>query len=255
MRNNHDFSLLVRVICYNIYIINKETAMLNSQPKAPKVGRLKDGAVYVHSIFSTIQGEGPYAGAPATFIRLAGCNLDCPWCDTIYTGGSVSIMTPEEIIAQLDHNPLVVITGGEPFRQHFGDLVTLLHTHHFKIQIETNGTLFQPDFPYHLATLVCSPKLKKIEKQLAPYIRYYKYVAQWNSISVEDGLPIEVLGNKVRGVVARPPIPSIVARIYLQPMDSQDEAENKANLDAVIKSCKTFGHTLCLQIHKIIGVE
>ena len=39
----------------------------------------------VHSIFPTIQGEGPFVGQPAIFIRLAGCNLQCPACDTDYT--------------------------------------------------------------------------------------------------------------------------------------------------------------------------
>src|SRR6202012_6048960 len=56
-----------------------------------------DGTVDVHSIFKTIQGEGPYCGERALFIRLYGCNLRCPGCDTEYTATRNS-MTPAEIV-------------------------------------------------------------------------------------------------------------------------------------------------------------
>ena len=61
----------------------------NGQP-IEKVQRTFDGTLEVHSIFKTIQGEGPFCGTPAVFIRLAGCNLQCPWCDTclLYTSPS-----------------------------------------------------------------------------------------------------------------------------------------------------------------------
>ena len=52
-------------------------------------------SLQVNSIFYTIQGEGPFAGRPAIFIRLAGCNLQCPGCDTEYTKRQT--MTVDEI--------------------------------------------------------------------------------------------------------------------------------------------------------------
>ncbi len=234
--------------------------MINTQKKEKPINL--DGDVQIHSIFKTIQGEGPFAGSPAIFVRLAGCNLDCPWCDTIYTGDEVETLAPDAIVGKVEalaseaahKTKLVVITGGEPFRQHFGRLVTELHSAGFTIQIETNGTLYLEEFPYHLATIVCSPKLAKIHKELMPWVRHFKYVAEADSISLEDGLPIEVLGNKMRKIVARPDL-GLPCIVYLQPMDAQDEEKNAANLKAVVASCQTFGYNLCIQIHKIVGVE
>lgn len=234
--------------------------MINNQKKEKPFSD-PDGKLQIHSIFRTIQGEGPYSGVPAIFIRLSGCNLQCPWCDTEYTGEKVETLTPvfvlskvRELAWSIEPIKLVVITGGEPFRQDFSKLVMLLHSAGYTIQIETNGTIAQEVFPYHLTTIVCSPKTGHIDKRLIPYIRHYKYVAEYDKICLEDGLPIEVLGNKVRKFVARPP-KNIPHTIYLQPMDSQDKKENERNLQAVVAACQTYGHTLCLQIHKIIGVE
>src|SRR5262245_30518232 len=80
-------------------------------------------ALYVNSIFQTIQGEGPLSGERAIFLRLAGCNLQCPLCDTEYTKRnewSIETVVDKIIENQFPenrHNQLVVITGGEPFRQ------------------------------------------------------------------------------------------------------------------------------------------
>jgi organic radical activating enzyme len=230
--------------------------MLNTQKKE-KLATRTDGVLEIHSIFETIQGEGPYAGMPSVFIRLAGCNLDCPWCDTIYTGSDVTAMSPDFILSEvrsLSDHKLIVITGGEPFRQDFSELVYTLIYAGYTIQVETNGTLYNENFPYPLVTTVCSPKIGKIHKDLAPKISHYKYVASWDSIDLVDGLPIEVLGNSLRKRVARPPEGS-TARIYLQPMDCQHEGGNARNLKAVVQSCITYGYVLCLQMHKIAGVE
>ena len=72
----------------------------------------------VNEIFDSIQGEGRYAGYPATFVRLSGCNLACNWCDTKYhTNGKQ--MTIEEIIKDLQQRKpgIIVWTGGEPTNQ------------------------------------------------------------------------------------------------------------------------------------------
>ena len=61
-------------------IINKAHPMKTNTQEPEKIDR--DRHLDVHSIFHTIQGEGPYCGHPAVFIRLAGCNLQCPGCDT-----------------------------------------------------------------------------------------------------------------------------------------------------------------------------
>lgn len=229
--------------------------MLNTQPKGKQVTE-DTGFLNVHSIFPTIQGEGVFAGRPATFVRLADCNLQCPWCDTEYTGKQVKKMRTKAILKEIEKhaNNLVVITGGEPFLQNFTGLVLGIRKLGGIVQIETNGTLHQPDFPYHMCVVCCSPKQRSIHKELIPHINYYKYVAEASSISAMDGLPLKVLQNKVKDMVARPHAGN-TKPIYLQPMDSKDPAENKRNQDAVVASCIEYGYTLCLQIHKIIGVE
>ena len=97
----------------------------------------------VTEIFNSIDGEGKYAGKLATFIRFAGCNLRCSYCDTLYAQehDSGTEMSIEELIGlcKYDH---VTITGGEPLLQ--TDLkkliVALLKINKF-VNIETNGSI------------------------------------------------------------------------------------------------------------------
>ena len=216
----------------------------------------------VNSIFYTIQGEGPFAGSPAVFVRLAGCNLQCPMCDTEYTsrqkmGWPQVIETVQnESYFTTDKKGLVVITGGEPFRQNLYPLVSNLLIHGFKVQIETNGTLYcDLPFDHPDLTIVCSPKAGAINKKLAPHIDAYKYVANVDSlVNSPDGLPTHALDHPNGGMLARPPA-GFQCVIYLQPVDEKNNAINARNQNAVVKSCMDNGYRLCLQIHKIIGVD
>ena len=98
---------------------------INIQP-IEKLARSDGLRLDVHSIFATIQGEGPFTGHPCVFVRLAGCNLQCPGCDTDYTEDRrmMQIYEIAESVASVlkasgstrAKVPLVVITGGEPFR-------------------------------------------------------------------------------------------------------------------------------------------
>src|SRR4051812_43477144 len=95
----------------------------------------------VIQVFDTWQGEGPFAGTPAVFIRLAGCNLQCSFCDTLYTGLTRQVVQIYTLLAQVQSfrkKGLVVLTGGEPFRQNIGPLCRTLITHGYFVQIETN---------------------------------------------------------------------------------------------------------------------
>lgn len=213
----------------------------------------------VHSIFYTIQGEGPYCGFPAVFIRLAGCNLQCPACDTDYTVGR-HIMTVEELLNSVQRHltpycepGLVVITGGEPFRQNIAPMCKLLRSNGHTVQIETNGTLPPPeDLPLDVV-IVCSPKTGRVHSSIARRATCYKYVLSHSSIAA-DGLPTLALGHSASPYVARPP-EGYIGRVYLQPMDAQDEIENALNTRAVVKSCMTHGYVLQLQIHKLLNLE
>lgn len=231
----------------------------NSQP-AEKQDKGDGLFLAINSIFYTIQGEGPFAGSPAVFVRLAGCNLQCPMCDTEYI--SRRTMSAEEIIERIQdvspgrYPPLVVITGGEPFRQNLRLFVSALLLNMIKVQIETNGTLYGDlPFDHPNLTIVCSPKAGAINKKLAPHIKALKYVATVDSLEGSpDGLPTHALEHPNGGMLARPP-QGWRGEIYLQPVDEQNTVRNNRNLTAVVKSCMDNGYRLCLQVHKIIGVD
>lgn len=254
--------------------------MINIQP-IEKIDHRDDFSLDIHSIFPTIQGEGPLTGHPCIFIRLAGCNLQCPGCDTDYTSKRER-MSPEAILARvraLHPGPrLVVITGGEPFRQDLKLLVNLLVDEDYQVQVETNGTLPPPEGlpPFPQVWIVVSPKAGKVHPLTAERACAWKYVLSANSVSVIDGLPILALNHSAWPTVARPPVDFPVGAVYLQPMDVSGgmgyltdaqlaeadgfeadylDIQNERNLEAVRQSCMKFGYTLQLQIHKILGVE
>lgn len=232
---------------------------LNTQKPEKSVSPSAPGVLDVVSIFPTIQGEGPYAGTPATFVRLAGCNLQCPFCDTGYTQGRYTEHQKNIAakVASLGHR-LVVITGGEPFRQHIGPLVRLLRKVGHIVQIETNGTLSNPAFPWEMCDIVVSPKAGRVHVDIANHALAYKYVLSADDINPEDGLPGKVLGHPVRNNrVARPPARRVKEglRVYVQAADEQDVLRNLQNVKAAIASARQHGYILCLQIHKLIGLE
>lgn len=102
----------------------------------------------VSEIFYSIQGEGFHSGKPAVFLRLNGCNLHCPWCDT--HPKTVESMTETEIYHRISNfiednedgrSILIVITGGEPTIQDYAHLVKFLGSKfpYNTIAMETNG--------------------------------------------------------------------------------------------------------------------
>ena len=99
----------------------------------------------VNDIFSSLQGEGHHTGRAATFVRFAGCNLRCPFCDTDFT--LYREMSAEEIVESVKQytTRFVVLTGGEPSLQVDDTLVAALHEAGFYIAVETNGTRLLPE--------------------------------------------------------------------------------------------------------------
>jgi 7-carboxy-7-deazaguanine synthase len=105
--------------------------------------------VRISEIFYSIQGEGRLIGMPSVFIRTAGCNLRCVWCDTPYTswqpaGAAWSIRA---ILAEIQKHPTeyVVVTGGEPLlAPEIEALCRELKESGRHITIETAGTIFKP---------------------------------------------------------------------------------------------------------------
>ncbi len=93
--------------------------------------------------FYTLQGEGSHSGRAAYFIRLAGCDVGCVWCD-VKESWDISpnqYLTIENIVAAVGQTPtdFVIITGGEPTMHNLTDLTSALHAKGYEIAIETAG--------------------------------------------------------------------------------------------------------------------
>ena len=161
----------------------------------------------INNIFWSLQGEGLRSGTPAIFIRLSGCSLQCPYCDTRDAWSAGRRMSVAEIaaaVAELKNSApqsRLVITGGEPLQQDLGELVDWLRGKKHFVAVETNGLHFQ-DLPFDWWTV--SPK---------DVSSYRMHPRLWNKASeikllVTPALDLEVL-KKIR---QRTPAP-----IVLQP--------------------------------------
>jgi len=125
----------------------------------------------VVEVFKSIQGEGLYMGVPTLFVRLAGCNYACDWCDTKYSWDvdGAKEYTPEELFAEIvkmggrDSN--VCFTGGEPLLQQdeLNVVVPWLHARPgISTMIETNGSIIPKGPVCRIKHWVISPKLQYI---------------------------------------------------------------------------------------------
>lgn len=220
--------------------------MFGNNPKLkPEKG---DGSVLkVHKIFPTFQGEGPFSGYPAVFIRLAGCNLACKFCDTEFE--SFDEMSLDFILQRVEElkqtkSPLIVITGGEPFRQEIGPLCNCLIKLGMKVQIETNGLLYRP-IPKEVS-IVCSPKnqgfgYRQIRLDILEQCIAIKFIVS----AVDDNYSsIAEVGQTEHNIP-----------VYLQPMDEYDVDKNSKNLKLAIELCNQHGYILGTQMHKVVGLD
>ena len=234
-----------------------------------KAEKVDTGTLAVQKIFYTIQGEGPYSGIPAVFIRLAGCNLRCWFCDTEFESNIENRISLDEIFAGVRNiihgmkRPprLAVITGGEPLRQPITALCVGLIRSGFTVQLETAGTLPIPGdiLPYIICqqvSVVVSPKTGTLHESVVTFADYYKYIIQAGAAHPDDGLPVyETQRDGCKLALARPPSDLPCDSIYLQPMDENDDDKNEANEQECVRLCMEYGYRLCLQVHKIVGLE
>lgn len=94
--------------------------------------------------FCTIQGEGRHAGTPAWFVRLAGCDVGCRWCDAgnTWNARAYPFVETERLVARAAQSgaEVVVVTGGEPLLHPLGELTAGLHARGLRVFLETSGT-------------------------------------------------------------------------------------------------------------------
>ena len=213
----------------------------------------------VLEIFDSIQGEGSMMGMPVTFIRFAGCNLACPWCDTKDSWGNTGTtkglkdpltpvnvnhkftnMTAEEIVTKVTQK-IVVLTGGEPCLQDLETLIALIHDKDevCMVSIETNGTLPTPE---NADWVTCSPKPPEYKIHERCFFNELKYVMDENfDLSCVPEANTKQMGS-----------------IWLQPCDfgvGQEEKtkasyQRAAELPLIYPFLRTG-----IQLHKILQVK
>jgi organic radical activating enzyme len=186
-------------------------------------------------IFYSVQGEGTWTGTPAVFVRLAGCNLNCRFCDTDYSLRSfASVATIVEHVREAGGDcPMVVLTGGEPFAQRgSSDLIDALRADGRRVHVESNGSI-AVDLPGDV-WLTVSPK-ERLHAAMAARANEVKLI-------VDGRVPEEWLAS-----FEGRDIPT-----FLQP-----EGNKRANVEIALAAVKAKPSQLRLglQSHKFIGVR
>ena len=190
----------------------------------------KEASYRVNEIFYSIQGEGRWTGLPAVFVRFAGCNLRCPFCDTdFHASETLDLASVIRTVRGLSEScRRLVVTGGEPALQLDDSFVAAFHAEGYKIHVETNGT--RP-LPMGIDWVTLSPK-DAWQEGAAVVLEH------------ADEVKIVYTGQDVERWASFP-----AASHYLQPCSGQN---TKEVVDYVL------GHPvwqLSLQTHKILDIR
>lgn len=190
--------------------------------------------IQLSEIFYSVQGEGTWTGTPAVFVRLAGCNLACDFCDTDYALKFVAGI--DDVVARVRAEggacPLVILTGGEPLAQSATPaLIDALRADGRRVHIETNGTL-DVALPEDV-WLTVSPK-ERLHPAMAARANEVKLI-------VDGRVPDEWCA------CFSPATP-----VFLQP-----EGNKPANVGLALDAAKRepARYRLSLQTHKFIGIR
>ena len=199
----------------------------------------------IHETFQcTVQGEGYWTGTLVDFIRLAGCPVRCPWCDTGYANGGKGLPSVPQSIAQLLaqlQSPRVVITGGEPFiHRDLPELVEALLQADKQVSIETSGAYWQDVSP--LAWITLSPKEHVNPKY--PVQELFWTRANEIKLVVSTGEEVDFYDNFLKR--------NVKTQVFLQPEWNSKESAIPIILELLKKN---HSYRLSLQTHKFIGVQ
>jgi 7-carboxy-7-deazaguanine synthase len=200
----------------------------------------------INEIFSSLQGEGLRQGEPTLFIRFAGCNLRCDFCDTRSAweeGEDLTIAEVLERAMELRRDfpcDWICLTGGEPLLQDIGELLPVLRRAPFKIQVETNATR-PPLQPVDWYTASPKPPEYALDRELGGAARELKLV-----VSAE--LTLDMCLSLCGQVPKETPL-------ILQPESNRGWSIEKglALLRDVLRSGKTQVRFLP-QLHKILDI-
>ncbi len=199
----------------------------------------------VNEIFWSAQGEGVRSGISSIFVRMAGCSLRCPYCDSRDAWSRGRRLGPAAVTAEVGElkaaipQARLVVTGGEPLEQDLGDLLASFGRKHWFVAVETNGLHFQ-DLPCDWWTV--SPK------DVASFRVHSRLWAKISEIKllVTPALDLAVL-KKMRGRTEAP--------IILQP-EHHDRNRYRRTF-AFFKACAESGIPgirLGLQLHRVFRV-
>lgn len=194
----------------------------------------------VNEIFYSLQGEGRYSGTPAVFVRLSGCNLRCPFCDTRHEDGTM--MSEAEVVEAVKRYPAmhVVITGGEPSLQLTPSLVDALHAAGRYVAVETNGT---HPLPENVDWVTLSPKGAYVDGAEVVLTRADEVKVVYDGVH-DPAAQIASLGSRLTGLA------------FLQPMDTGDAGRNASIMQQTVDYClKHPQWHFSLQIHKILNIQ
>lgn len=198
-------------------------------------------------IFASVQGEGLRQGEPTIFVRLAGCDRRCGFCDTKTAWRGGRELAIEAVVAEVVRlgAPLpaawVALTGGEPLAQDLGPLVDRLHAEGYLVQIETNGA-FPPEPRADWHTVSPKPPDYSVHPGFARRAREVKLVV-CRSLTLDA----------VRTVRAAFPA---ATPLFLQPQSNAGWSLRKAAtlLDRASRA-GLGGIRLSVQLHKVYGIR
>lgn len=195
----------------------------------------------INEIFGSIQGEGPYTGVPMIFIRFAGCNLNCTFCDTKFELKNVidDRLLMECVVQAYKSFKTwhVCLTGGEPTLQNISQFVRDLFFKGFKVHLETNGMINNLESKYY-TNISFSPKSIHYELKSAHTLKLvYPFI---------NGLTPDRFVN----------FPCTYR--YIQPInyENYNSCQDTNVTDKAIQKLKSYpDYRLSIQIHKCIGVK
>lgn len=218
----------------------------------------------ISEVFFSVQGEGELSGVPSVFVRTAGCNLRCSWCDTPYASWKPegTERSVDSIVTEIDSHPAnhVVLTGGEPMiARDIHRLASMLRTRGKHITIETAATVLPEGIACDLASLSpkpahSTPRNGTIEESwihrhettrwqpdvVKAWMSRYPFQLKFVFTDPADLVEIDSMVTEVGPVTP--------SKVLLMPEGIQPEVL-RGRQSSLVEVCKTKGYRYCPRLH------